>query len=76
MLKIWQNMSFSKKNHIHLQGLLLLKTSVTMFNEFFCLFFIHWINFKLIHMFFNILKIQLYKQILQFQHQINYDFKT
>jgi len=39
-----------KKNHIHLQVLLLLKTNVIMFNECF-FFFIHRINFKLIHMF-------------------------
>jgi hypothetical protein len=28
-----------------------LKTNVTMFNECFCSFFTHYINFKLIHMF-------------------------
>jgi hypothetical protein len=40
-----------QKSEIHLQVLLLLKQNIIMFNECFCLFFIHWINFKLIHMF-------------------------
>jgi hypothetical protein len=66
-------MSFSKKFKSIYKSFYYLKTNVTMTNEFLCYFFIYWITFKLIHMFpcsHDILKIQLYKQILQFQHQI------
>ncbi len=51
MLKIWQKMSFSKKFTSIYKSFYYLKTSVTMFNECFCFFFTHWINFKIIHMF-------------------------
>jgi len=50
MLKIWQKCQF-QKIQINLQVFYYLKKNVIMFNECFCLFFIHWINFKLIHMF-------------------------
>jgi hypothetical protein len=51
MLNFWQNMSFSKKLKSIYMFFYYLKTSFTMFNGCFCQIFIHWINFKLIHIF-------------------------
>jgi hypothetical protein len=44
-------MYFSKKLKFIDKYFYYLKASVVMFNECFCLLFIHWIDFKLIHMF-------------------------
>jgi hypothetical protein len=46
--KFSENASVKK---IHLQVFYYFKAGFIVFNECFCYFFIHWINFKLIHMF-------------------------
>jgi hypothetical protein len=51
MLQIWPNMSFSKKLKSIYKFFYYLKTSITVFDGCSCQCFIHWINFKLIHMF-------------------------
>jgi hypothetical protein len=51
ILKNWQKMSFSKKLKSIYESFYYLKINITMFNECFCYLLIHWINFKLIHMF-------------------------
>jgi hypothetical protein len=51
MLIFWQKMSLKKKPKSIYKFFYYLKVNITMFNECFCYFFTHWINFKLIHMF-------------------------
>jgi len=77
MLKIWQKMSFSKKLKSIYKSSYCLKTNVTVFNEFFCYFLIHWINFKLINIFpWYIKNKTIKKKSYNFNIKLNYDFKT
>jgi hypothetical protein len=70
VLNFLQNLLFSKKLKSIYKSFYNLKSNIIVFNECFCYFlFIGLISnqFTYSH---DILKIQLYNQILQFQHQI------
>ncbi len=51
MFKTWQKCHFQKNSNPFISPFTSLKASVKVFNEWFGLFFTHWINFKLNHMF-------------------------